>query len=524
MLKSTSSESVNEHNQWGNPGIVIVDDNNQNLKILYEILDGKGYKLLLANNGLKAVDLVKNIQPDLVLLDILLPDISGFDVCRRLKADELTRQIPIIFLSALTDLDSKIKGFEVGGGDYIAKPFQSAEVLARVRTHLRIRMMDRELKQKNIQLQADQTQILDAMGEGIYGLDLEGNIIFANSAAAKMNLCHIDNLIGLNFFQIHLRNQQGSKKDVHFERVVERHFDNDQLPQFFHIVKFFRPDGSQFLADLNVTTKYDGEKPVGSVVVFSDITEPLKLSEQLDDARKKIDIQRDQIAHVTRLSTMGEMAAGLAHELNQPLTAITNYAGLVHRLLAKQPIDTHLAQEALSKMQAQSLRASEVIQHLRSFVSRPKGGKKKISLEELVKDAINFSEIDITLHHGKLIAEYDPELPEVEVDDIQIQQVLINLIRNALEATSLQGHSLPINVIVKCGDGFAEIQVLDQGVGVPESHLKRLFYPFNTTKKDGMGVGLSLCQSIIQAHGGRIYYHPNTPSGSVFGFKIPIVV
>jgi PAS domain S-box-containing protein len=505
------------------PKVVIVDDNSQNLKILFEMLDGFGYRLLLANTGSKAIELVEKNRPDLILLDIMLPDISGFEVCATFKKANSTKNIPVIFLSALSDLDSKVKGFEVGGVDYIAKPFQSAEVLVRVQNHLKLRQLEKTLERENLKLQADQTRILNSIREGIYGLDMDGKIIYANPTAAYLNHCSQDLLIGKDFFSLHFGSKSAVNKSI-LENAIPVSGIKNGLCCRSHNVAFIRPNGSAFPADYCITEKLDGELRVGAVVVFSDITESLQLQAQLDEAKRKIDSQRDQLTHVTRLSTMGEMAAGFAHELNQPLTAITNYTSVAQRLLGKNDCDKILISEILGKIQAQSHRASEVIQHLRDFISRPKGGKTTVDVASLVKETIAFSEVDILQHQCYVEADIEENLPTLVVDKVQIQQVLINLIRNALEASQDDKgteNSL-IRILVKVDSDTIDFQVKDAGKGIAPEAVRRLFYPFNTTKKEGMGIGLTLCQSIVNAHGGKIYYRANLPKGAIFGFALPI--
>src|SRR5690554_5908029 len=183
--------------------VLLVDDNPQNLKVLYETLKDKGYRLLIANEGEKALDLAHRHHPEVILLDIMMPEMDGYEVCERLKADPETADIAVVFLSALDDLQAKVKGFSLGGADYISKPFQSLEVIARVKTHARVIRLERELQARNRELQGDQTRILDSISEGIYGLDENGLIEFANPAAAAIAGRPVEDLIGKCFFDLH---------------------------------------------------------------------------------------------------------------------------------------------------------------------------------------------------------------------------------------------------------------------------------------------------------------------------------
>src|SRR5690554_1973954 len=185
------------------PTVLLVDDNAQNLKVLYETLKDRGYRLLIANDGEKALSLAQRHHPEVILLDIMMPDLDGYQVCERLKADPATADSAVVFLSALDDVDAKLRGFSLGGADYISKPFQAQEVIARVSTHARVIRLERALQQRNRELESDQTRILNAISEAIYGLDAEGNIAFANPAAGLVNRCSVEELIGQNFFELH---------------------------------------------------------------------------------------------------------------------------------------------------------------------------------------------------------------------------------------------------------------------------------------------------------------------------------
>ncbi|WP_375183700.1 response regulator, partial [Marinobacter sp.] len=142
-------------------------------------------------------------QPEVILLDIMMPEMDGYEVCQRLKTDPQTADCAVVFLSALDDLQAKVKGFSLGGADYISKPFQSQEVIARVKTHASVIRLERQLQARNRELQSDQTRILNSISEGIYGLDENGIIEFANPAAAAIVGCPVDELIGRNFFETH---------------------------------------------------------------------------------------------------------------------------------------------------------------------------------------------------------------------------------------------------------------------------------------------------------------------------------
>jgi len=164
--------------------VLLVDDNPQNLKVLYETLRDKGYQLLIANDGEKAIQLARRHQPEVILLDIMMPGMDGFEVCQTLRGDSTTALSAIIFLSALNDTEAKVKGFNMGGADYIGKPFQAQEVIARVDTQIRVIQLGGRCRLETASLRANRRASSMPFSKRIYGLDLAGVITFANPAAA----------------------------------------------------------------------------------------------------------------------------------------------------------------------------------------------------------------------------------------------------------------------------------------------------------------------------------------------------
>ena len=498
--------------------VLLVDDNPQNLKVLYETLKDKGYRLLIANEGEKALDLAHRHRPEVILLDIMMPEMDGYEVCERLKADPDTADCAVVFLSALDDLQAKVKGFSLGGADYISKPFQSQEVIARVKTHASVIRLERELQARNRELQSDQARILNSISEGIYGLDENGIIEFANPASALIMGCTAEELIGKSFFDLHFATAAACKDSLPVMATCQQGVAENQRD-----IQMLRADGTGFSAEYRATPKLDDGELHGAVVVFRDITVELENERALDEARTLVQEQRDQLAHTSRLTTMGEMAAGFAHEVNQPLTAISNYARVSKRMMAKDAPDLALLRETMDKIEAQSHRASEIIRRIRRFMKKPATGKEVLSVPGLLDDTRQFAEVDMRNNEGGIEVQVEGDLPDVQGDPIQVQQVTLNLIRNALEATRTAGSSAPVEVSARrCGDHCVRVQVRDHGVGVPEEAEEKLFHPFYTTKDDGMGIGLATCRSLIQAQGGEIGYERPEDGGACFYFTLPI--
>lgn len=252
--------------------------------------------------------------------------------------------------------------------------------------------------------------------------------------------------------------------------------------------------------------------------VDRDVTERRRAEERLR--------QREaDLAHFSRLTTMGEMAAGLAHELNQPLAAIANYAGgCVRRLHSGIGADPKILLQPIEQIGAEAVRAGEIIRRLREFVRKGETQRSGADINRLIAEALTLVRPESRQRNITLVLELARDLPEVLVDAIQIEQVIVNLARNAVEAMSGNGwprRKLTIRSSL-IEDGMVEVAVSDTGVGMQEEEARRLFYPFFTTKTTGMGMGLSISRSIIEAHEGRLWSMLNPEGGMTFRFTLPL--
>src|SRR5471030_521404 len=231
---------------------------------------------------------------------------------------------------------------------------------------------------------------------------------------------------------------------------------------------------------------------------------------------------REQLAHIARVGTLGEMAAGLAHELNQPLTAIHLEANTVMELNpAGLPEDV---QESLSRIGEQSLRAGEIVRRMRTFARRGQAHREAIHVGQLVHEVLALLDHDLRLGGVDTMLLLPETVPPALVDRIEIQQVLVNLIRNAMEAmTAPSIAERRLTIGTEAANGHVRVSVSDTGGGVDPAVLARLFHPFQTTKADGLGLGLSICQSLVEANGGRVGAGPHPQGGAMFFFEVPSV-
>lgn len=249
----------------------------------------------------------------------------------------------------------------------------------------------------------------------------------------------------------------------------------------------------------------------------------------LSDQRATLEVlaeQRERLAHVGRLSTMGEMTASIAHEINQPLTAISMYAQSGLKLLQRESPDLQKLASALEKLNTQSLRAGAIIERIQRFTRAQESQREIVAINLLLKDLVKLAEGDARLHDMELVFDLEQPLPPLSADPIQIQQVALNLIRNAIDAMNeidcANGRRILISTRSIPGNRL-EVAVVDDGPGVAEDQADLLFTPFHTTKKDGMGMGLSICRTIIAEHGGVLGFRGRAGGmpGATFFFTLP---
>ena len=277
-----------------------------------------------------------------------------------------------------------------------------------------------------------------------------------------------------------------------------------------------RRDGSTFPLELNV-----GEMKTGSQRFFTgfirDLTESQKTEARLQELQS-------ELVHVSRLTAMGEMASALAHELNQPLSAIANYMKGSRRLLEDSSDErATILREAMDKAAEQAMRAGQVIRRLRDFVARGESERRVEDVKKLVEEASALALVGAKDRGVRVRFEFDPQADAVLADKVQIQQVLLNLMRNAIEAMEDTERRELVISATAIADNMVEIAVADTGTGIAPEISAQLFQPFITTKRQGMGVGLSISRTIVEAHGGSITARPNPGGGTVFGFTLPAV-
>lgn len=384
--------------------------------------------------------------------------------------------------------------------------------------------INEELTKKIVQLKSYRRQIIEreeklnsifnAAVEGIITIYISGAIVSINKAVEnifgysqdELINCNINKLIPLsrpkyqapyqnNVLGIGFSSMIGKIKEVTGVRK-----DNSTVPLDISIAKF-AIDGTSYLT-----------------CIVRDVS-MRKAQEQRDQEHL------DELAYVTRLGLMGEMASGIAHEVNQPLTAITSYSQVCLNLMQQDNYDQILLRNILYKTNQQALKAGQIIHRMRDFVKGKKLQRATIDINDLIYDAVGLCESYLKQNSVALRLQLKKRLPPICVDSIQIEQVILNLIRNAIDALSvlprLSSRSLSIQTAINC-DNDIEIRIKDSGPGIDVADQKKILTPFYTTKSDGMGMGLSICRSIIEAHEGSLRFNSQPGKGTTFYFTLPM--
>jgi len=277
-----------------------------------------------------------------------------------------------------------------------------------------------------------------------------------------------------------------------------------------------RKDGSERMVEIGLNPIDTAE---GTVVLTAivDITERKR-------AESELQLQREELAHVTRVSMMGELAASLAHELNQPLTAILSNAQAAQRFLTAKPVNLVEVQEILTDIVDDNSRASEIIRRIRALVKKDELSFARLDLSTVTRDVVAVVRSDAILRNVQVQYQAGDDVPPVRGDRIQLQQVVLNLLLNAFDAMK-DCHAEERQLLVRVesdGDGVVEISVRDRGIGLTSDKLDRIFEPFFTTKRDGLGMGLSISRSIVDGHGGRLWAENNQGRGATFHVVLPV--
>ena len=353
--------------------------------------------------------------------------------------------------------------------------------------------------------------ILQTVPDAMIVIDEFGRIESLSATAERLFGYPMAEAIGRNISML-MPSPYREQHDAYLKRYLgtgEKH-----IIGIGRVVSGQRKDGTTFPMHLTV-----GELRSADRHYFTGFIRDLT-DQQITESRLK-ELQ-SEVTHMSRFTALGEMASTLAHEINQPLTAISNYLRGCQRLLQRVDSDSSaMLRDAIGKAADQALRAGQIIRRLREFVARGESDRRIESLPKLIEDASTLALIGAKENGVDVSFRLDPAVDLVLADRIQIQQVLVNLIRNAIEVMAETPGRRRLEIAaVADRESLVRVSVSDTGLGIAPEIAKQLFQPFVTTKRKGMGLGLSICRTIIEAHGGKIWVEPNPGGGTIFYFTL----
>jgi PAS domain S-box-containing protein len=356
--------------------------------------------------------------------------------------------------------------------------------------------------------------MVETASDAVVCIDERGAILLANPATTKVFGYDPADLIGKPLTMLmpeYLRklHEDGFRR---YSATGQRHI-NWQGTELTGL----RKNGQEFPVEISF-----GELTADGHRIFTGFVRDISERKQTEGLRASLHATQLELAQVSRLTTMGELAASIAHEVNQPLTAVTNNANACLRLLARRNLDPEVLRCALEEIVADGTRASAVIARIRAFIKKAPAERKELDINDVIQEVLALARRELSENRVLLELQLTNALPLVLVDRVQLQQVLLNLIMNGIEAmAAVTDRRRMLWVQSQVGEaGDVLVAVLDSGTGVG-SESDRVFTPFFTTKANGMGMGLPISRSLIEGHGGRLWSSPNSPHGAIFSFTLP---
>lgn len=372
--------------------------------------------------------------------------------------------------------------------------------------------MNQHAVQAPLEAEAHLRSILATVPDAMVVIDEAGSILSFSAAAEKMFAYSEAEVVGRNVKML-MPNPDRDRHDQYLRNYLTT--GKRKIIGIGRVTTALHRDGNTFPIELAIGEAWSGDKRIFTGFI-RDLTERQETLLRLQDLQS-------ELAHVGRVSEMGTLASSLAHELNQPLTAVASYCESARDLLAGHPDDETLEmiREAMDEAAKQAVRAGQIVRRLRDFMSHGETERQVESLQRLINEANALALVGSREHGIDVQLTLDPTADLVFVDRIQVQQVVVNLIRNAIDAMiDSPVRSLSIRT-ARGKRGFVEVSIEDTGTGISEAIAPQLFQPFVTSKQNGMGIGLSICRTIVQAHGGRIWFEPGSNGGTAFHFTLP---
>lgn len=559
-----------EHQKYS---ILIIDDNPTNLSVIVDYLSHCGFEIMVARHGKMGIKRAKYALPDLILLDVKMPQIDGFETCRRLKADAKTKDIPVIFMTALTSTQDKVRGFAVGAVDYVTKPIQHEEVLARITTHLTIRKLQKKLQKANHGLEEANTLLEQRVADRTYRLQVMATL------SSKLNEIQdlqyvLTTLVqelkkSFAYYRVQIYLYEKETTDLRLARTSELEANSSQIGNKSELYRLSKEESiyrtvvrrNHYFLSNNVATCAIFVRNPASPDTKSELAVPLRLGNEVigvldiqsqhlnyftakdvsmlqsiaDGAAIAIDNARllgERQATIVKLQELdrakSEFLGLVSHELRTPMNAILGFSEMllegVYGMLPKR------AQKSVRAIQARGQHMVALINNLLD-ITQMEAGQFTVILAPVddVQEVINeiIATLKTQIHHKpiQLMVDVPANLPSLYADRRRLHQILLNLGINAIKFTP-KG-----KVMIRArlhGPDKMRFSVIDTGIGIAEPMQKVIFEAFqmvdmsNTRQKGGLGLGLAICKQLVEMHQGEIGVKSKEGRGSKFYFTIPL--
>jgi len=509
--------------------ILIVDDVDESLELLKEVFEAMDYIVLTANNGVEALKVLNDEKVDVIISDVLMPKMDGFQFCRVVKKQERLKDIPFIFYTAnYTDPEDEKFGLSLGADAYLIKPIDiqvlintvekmiqkkrtadatevssidDVQYLREYNTVLIRKLEDKMyeleranemLRQMNEELQISHEQyksLFENAGKAIFIVQPETWVVIeANNQAEELLKCTRDEILNLSFER--------------YKKFFQPLFEGEKVVNFETTIIDF--EGTEKIVEM--TAKLIGYAYTSTIqVIVSDLTEKVKIQEELIQAEK--------------LASLGRLSAAIAHEIRNPLSAISVN---LQFLLKKFPEGSQ-ERKYLDLTLEGVRRIEKIVEATLNFARPSKPIVKDEDINEVINATLPLVEISTLKKKIEVIPKLEPELPKVKIDFKQIQQVILNILTNAVDAIENSGW-IKINSYLEDEGGvsYVVVSIADSGCGIPKDELNKIFEPFYTKKSDGTGLGLAISRQIMNNHGGKIEVESEVGRGTTFYLKFKV--
>ncbi|EWY39562.1 histidine kinase [Skermanella stibiiresistens SB22] len=482
--------------------VLIVEDDRIVARDIQQQLTRIGHGVVgTTATGEQALALTLELRPDLVLMDIRLEgDMDGIDAAQRIRE---RCQIPVIFLTAYADDETVERASRTEPFGYLLKPFEDSQLRTVIEMAMAKHLAERKLRESERRFVAT----LSSIGDAVIATDDQARVTFMNPVAEALTGWPQADALGQPLPLVFRIVNEDTRETV--EDPAAKVLRMGTIVGLANHTLLLSRDGRELAIDDSGSPIVDDHGAIiGTVLVFRDLTERRGVEEALRKAQT-------DIANVTRLTTMGELAASIAHEVNQPLTAIVTNAGACLRYLDE-------AKQAMERIVRDGHRAGDVVRSIRGLTRKSSAELAPLDINDTITDILTLLRGEFRRHEVTLEASLSDEVGLVLGDRVQLQQVMLNLIKNGIEAmagVTTRSRLLRVTTTPERHD-LVLVAVEDTGVGVDPTQLDGIFDAFFTTKQEGMGMGLAICRSIIESHGGNLWAAPRQPHGSVFRFTL----